>query len=117
MKNGLLILFVMLGMSVSLGEAVLYGGLVSWWVLLVAVALFLVGFVFVACMELRSGLIDTLGWALILALSVLSGYIGIRLFGISSGGLVHLGICVLYALLGLGGLSMRLRTRLTPGSA
>ena len=110
MKNGFIALFIQVGLAVSLGEAMLYTVYVSWWTLPVAAVLFLAAVAFVGCIDLRPGWNDMVGWAVLLALSVISGYIGLQSLGIAgwAGGL-HLALWVVYAIAGIIGMNMGLK--------
>ncbi len=113
MKICLLLLFIFIGMSAGLAEAALYTVYQqSWWVMPGAAVLMLLALAFVGCIELRSGGNDAVGWLVILGLAILSGYIGIRSFGIASAaGGVHLALCAVYAISGIIGAKVALKRR------
>ena len=118
MKNGFIALFIAIGLAVSLGEAMLYTVYVSSWTLPVAAVLFLAAIAFVGCIDLRPGLNDAVGWGVVLALSVISGYIGLQFLGLSGwGGFTHLGVCLGYAIAGCIGLNVELKCGETPADA
>ena len=109
MRDRLLALFMTIGMALSLGEAIVCS-VDNWVPLLIAAVLLLVTFAFVGCIDLRPGRNDAVGWAAILTFSLLSCYIGFQTFGISSvGGVVHLILCLVYALSGVIGVTAALK--------
>jgi len=110
-KNAISAILLTVGLAVSLTEAILYTAAHgSWWALPVAAALFLAIFAFVGCIDLRPGMNDAVGWGVVLALSVMSGYFGLQILGLSSlGDFAYLGVCLGYSVAGCIGLNVGMK--------
>ena len=110
MKRLLLIFFVIFGMALALGEAMVFISEppedvpVSPWLLLgLAFVLFLVAFSFVGCIPLKPHLNETVGWVVLALLACLAGCIGFMRLPTHDSAGVEIAIFAVYAVSGLVG--------------
>ncbi len=117
MKQFLFVVFVITGIALSLGEALLFltfepdeaSHLPSWLPLVAAFLLFAVAFTCVGVLQLPAHVKEAAGWIVLLLLSGVAAYVGFVRLSMYGFAVVEIIVFACYAITGLAGATLALR--------